>query len=163
MGPEAVGLMATLLNVGSGVIVGAAVVFLWAVAWLYRTKFKDLKAMLLVAMAILMLPPGVRLVQEKTGLFTRASVNIKVENIQVAEVRPGEVMVYFTTSDKAMVFVEYTDRQSGKTKAYFPIFPIARTRAHGILVTDMGDQGGSVVLVINGARMLVDGRPVEIR
>lgn len=162
-GREVVSLGAALMNVGTGVIVGSAVVFLTAVAWLYRSKFRDLKAMLMVALALIMLPAGVRLVREKTGLFTQASIELKVENVQVEKLRPGEVMVYFTTPKEAIAFLEYTDKVTGKKTSYFPGYPIAKQRAHAVLVGGVGEAGGSVAFVVDGQKLLWQGRPLEIK
>jgi len=160
---EVVGMSATLLNVGTGVLVGAAVVFMTAVAWLYRSKFRDLKAMLMVALALIMMPTGVRLVRERTGWFTQASIEMKVENVQVENVRPGEVMVYFTTPKEAISYLEYTDTVTKKKTSYFPSYPIAKQRAHAVLVREVGVGGGEVEFVVDGHKLLWQGKPLEIK
>jgi len=160
---EVVGLTSTLLNIGTGVIIGAALIFLWSVAWLFRTKFRDLKALLLIAMALIMLPYGVKLAQEKTGVPTQANVVLKVENLQIVHTKPGEVMVYFTTPSKVIAYLEYTDAETGQTQAYFPLYAVVKTDTHAIPISKTGSKGGTVVFVLNGAKVAVDGKPTEVR
>jgi putative effector of murein hydrolase LrgA (UPF0299 family) len=160
---EVAGMGVALLNMGAGVIVGAAVLFLLAVAWLYRSKFQDLKAMLMVAMALIMLPAGIGLVQERTGLLTRASVEMRVENLQIAAVDLGTLMVYFTTPKETIAFVEYTDTLTGKTTTFFPEYPIARQSGHAVPVSGVGADGGTITFVIDGQKVLYQGKPVTIR
>ena len=153
-----VGMGAQLVKTGWIVLGVVAMIMFGGIIWLYRDKLKDAKALMMVAITLLLIPIGAKLVLDRTNLFPRADVEIRVVDTQVQK-KGNSAIVYLTLSEPAVAYMEFKDLEFGKMQIIIAGGKVEKRIGHTFEIKDVGKLGGEMVFVINERK----SKPVVIQ
>ena len=141
-------------------VVGAGI--FGTIVWIFRDKWRDLRALLTMLVFMAALPMAAVLVQQKTNLFPKAEEPVTIVDVGVNKTNTNELVLYLTLSESAFAYLEYTPNGETEKSVIIPIGPVQKRVGHAFEIKKVG-KGGNVAFIVNGRPLLWQEKPFEVK
>lgn len=148
------------LLVGLSVLFGVLVIGVGIVVFVYRDKWRDIKAMMTLLAFLAIMPMGAMMVQQRTNWFTQADTEVKIVGVDVQKVS-DKVVVYLTMSESSIAYMNYLPEGSTKKIVVIPVGKVEK-RVGQSFEFSPGKTGGIATFMVNGREVLFEGRETII-
>src|SRR3972149_7455480 len=136
-----------LVSVGWLVMAAVGVAVLGVILWILRARVRD--AMTFLVVALLAIPIGIKLIQERTVFSSQASDQIKVVDTRAYRTEQGDVVVYVTFSQPAFAILQYQD-EANRTESVLPVGKVQPRTGHTFELSGLKAVSGAMKVVVNG-------------
>ena len=136
-------------------------VMMFMFAWTYKDVMRHGKTLVVMLLLSVSIPFTVGGITQQTNIFSHASTAAQVSDISIQRVEQDTVVIQFKTSEPAIVYLDYQNKNGGT----IPVLPTGSPEAsidHYFRVTDIAGDEGVVYIVINGNRFTINGQPIKI-
>ncbi len=150
-----------VVNMGLGAFAAAFIILGLLLLWINRERFRGLNGIFSLAVLLIGMPLGMRLVVVKTNLYPLAVSRVLIKDINITSPDPTTRKVEMVFSGPAVAIMEFTSLATNQTYSIIPETGLENQPAHVFIIKNFTP--GVAEFVVNGIKILPSGRPLKIQ
>lgn len=149
-------------TVGIFVISSAVIFFILLFSWSIKNSRKDILSLGIILILSITIPVSVAIIQRQTRPTIQAEIKIFLRDLNISYAPDNSAVITFTTSEPAIMYLEYKDNSTQETKTILPGDTIRQRTDHYFKIGNIGSGGGRATIMYRGNRYLINKEPIRL-